>query len=138
LQSQFKSMGIPLEVKQLDSAAAMDVATKGQYDLLLWRYDWNDADVLNIYLSTANIGRTNRTFYSNKTVDELLSRAMRTLDNVARKQLYVEAQTIILKEAAWQPLYVPIDVTAVRSRVQNVVFGPMGRALLNDATVAGK
>ena len=43
-----------------------------------------------------------------------------------------------MADAPWQPLYAPVDMTAIRSRVQNVVMGPMGRVLLNDATVTGK
>lgn len=138
LQSQLKAIGVPMEIRQLDSAAAMDASSKGQYDLLLWRYDWNDADVLNIYLGSANIGRTNRVFYSNKAVDDLLVTAGRTMDDKARNQMYVEAQKLIMADAPWQPLYVPIDVTVIRSRVQNAVMGPMGRVLLNDARVTGK
>jgi len=135
LQSQFKAIGVPIEIRQLDARAVIKASTKGEYDLLLWRYDWNDADVLNIYLSSGRIGRTNRVFYSNKTVDELLERAMHEMDRQARAQLYVEAQKIILTEAPWQPLYTPLNVLAIRDRVQNVVIGSMGRVLLNDARV---
>lgn len=138
LQSQFKAIGVPVEIQQLDARAVIQTSTKGKYDLLLWRYDWNDADVLNIYLSSDRIGSTNRVFYSNKTVDELLERAMRELDEEARQQLYVEAQKIILTEAPWQPLYSPLDVIAIHSRVENALIGSMGRVLLNDARVAEK
>lgn len=138
LQSQLKAVGVPVEIRQLDSSAATEASTKGQFDLLLWRYDWNDADVLNIYLSSANIGRTNRVFYSNPTLDDLLTKAGRTMDEKARADLYVEAQKVILTDAPWQPLYVPVDVTAIRTRVQGALIGPMGRMLLNDAHVAGK
>ena len=138
LQSQFKAIGVPLEIRLLDSTAAMNAMSKGQYDLMVWRYDWNDADVLNIYLGSANIGRTNRVFYSNKAVDDLLNTAGRTMDDKARQQMYVDAQKQIMADAPWQPLYVPIDYTAVRTRIQHVVMGPMGRVLLNDVTVTGK
>ncbi len=138
LQSQLKAIGVPLEIRQMDSAAAIAMSSRGQFDLLLWRYDWNDADVLNIYLSSANIGGTNRVFYSNKTLDGLFYQAARQMDDKARNQLYVEAQKIILTDAPWQPLYIPVDVTVIRSRVQDVVIGPMGRVLLNDARVDGK
>ena len=60
------------------------------------------------------------------------------MDDKTRNQMYVEAQKLIMADAPWQPLYVPVDVTAVRTRLNGVVFGPMGRLLLNDVTVAGK
>jgi len=77
-------------------------------------------------------------FYSNKAVDDLLNTAGRTMDDKARQQMYVDAQKQIMADAPWQPLYVPIDYTAVRTRIQHVVMGPMGRVLLNDVTVTGK
>ncbi len=47
----------------------------------------------------------------------------------------MEAQKLIMQDAVWQPLYSPVDVIAVRDRVQDVVIGPMGRTLMNDAKV---
>jgi peptide/nickel transport system substrate-binding protein len=135
MQSQFKAIGVPIEIQQLDARAVIKTSTEGEYDLLLWRYDWNDADVLNIYLSSDRIGRTNRVFYSNKTVDELLERAMHEVDQQARNQIYIEIQKIILADAPWQPLYTPLNVLAIRDRVEGAVIGSMGRVLLNDVRV---
>lgn len=133
LQSQLKAVGVTVEIQALDSTAASEAATAGNFDLLLWRYDWSDADVLRVYLSSSRIGRTNRNFYSNPRVDELLERAAHELDDAARDVLYLEAQQILLAEAPWQPLYVPTDYMAIRTEVSGVVLGPMGRMLMNDA-----
>ena len=138
LQSELKAIGVAVDIRQLDSQAAMTAMTKGDYDLMLWRYDWNDADVLNVYLSTGRIGQTNRNFYSNQTVDDLLDQATHEMDPAARAQLYVDAQKIILNDAPWQPLYSPVDVIAISNRVHDLTLGAMGRALLNDATIAGQ
>lgn len=135
LQSQFKAAGISVEVKQLEAQAAMAAFSKGDYDLMLWRYDWNDADVLSIYLGSSQIGKTNRNFYSNPAVDELLEQAMHEMDTKARAEMYLEAQKVILSDAVWQPLYVPKDVIVARKTLKNVVMGPMGRMLLNDVRV---
>jgi len=136
LQSQFKAIGVPVEIQQLDSKAVMDATGEGKFDLLLWRYDWNDPDALNIFLGSDRIGRTNRVAYSNSEVDALLEQGAHEMDEPARQRLYVEAQKIILQEAPWQPLYTPIDVMAMSERVQGVEIGYMGRMLLNDARVA--
>ena len=135
LQSQFKALGVQVEIQQLESQAAMDAMVKGNYDIALWRYDWNDADVLNIYLASDRIGRTNRQFYSNPQVDDLLSKAASSMDAAARSAMYVEAQKMILTDAPWLPLYVPKDVIFIGKAVQNVAIGSMGRVLLNDVTV---
>ncbi len=138
LQSQFKAIGVSVEIQQLDSKAVMDATTAGKFDLLLWRYDWNDADALNIYLGSDRIGTTNRVAYSNVQVDELMAKGARELDDAKRQQLYVKAQQIILQEAPWQPLYIPLDVLAINQRVDGVHIGYMGRMLVNDARLVGK
>ncbi len=135
LQSQFKAIGVPVEIQQLDGKAVMDATTEGQFDLLLWRYGWNDPDALNIFLSSDRIGRTNRVAYSNPEVDALLEQGARELDEGVRQDLYVEAQQIILQDAAWQPLYNPVDVMAMGEQVQDAKIGYMGRLLLNDALI---
>jgi len=135
LQSQLKAIGVPAEIQQLDSKAVMEATAAGKFDLLLWRYDWNDPDALNIYLGSGRIGSTNRVAYSNPAVDKLLAQGARELDETKRAALYVEAQKLILADAPWQPLYVPLDVLAFNTRVQGAQVGYMGRLLLNDAQV---
>ncbi len=138
LQAQFAAIGVPVEIQQLDSRAVMEATSAGEFEFLLWRYDWNDPDALNIFLSSARIGSTNRVAYSNPAVDELLQAGAHTLDPEARAALYVEAQRLILADAPWQPLYYPVDVIAVSNRIQGAKPGYMGRLLVNDAKVIGR
>jgi peptide/nickel transport system substrate-binding protein len=135
LQSQLKAIGVPVEIQQLDSKAVQEATNQGAFDLLLWRFEWNDPDGLRIFLGTEAIGSTNRTFYSNPEVDTLLTAAAHELDPAARHDLYVQAQRLILQDAPWQPLYNPVDVMAAREAVQGVKIGYMGRMLVNDAFV---
>jgi peptide/nickel transport system substrate-binding protein len=135
LQSQLKAIGVPVEIQQLDSKAVMDATAAGKFDLLLWRYDWNDPDALNIYLGSDRIGSTNRVAYGNPAVDKLLAQGARELDEAQRQTLYIEAQQLILADAPWQPLYVPLDVLAMSTRVEGARAGYMGRLLVNDARV---
>lgn len=135
LQSQLQAIGVPVEIQQLDSKAVQEATNQGAFDLLLWRFEWNDPDGLRIFLGSDAIGSTNRTFYSNPDVDALLAAAAHELDPAARHDLYVQAQQVILQDAPWQPLYNPVDVMAAREAVQGVKIGYMGRMLVNDAYV---
>ena len=135
LQAQFKAIGVPVEIQQLDSAAVMKATTEGAFDLLLWRYEWNDPDGLNIFLSTARIRQTNRVFYSNPKVDALFEAGLREFDTEKRAAIYVEAQKLILSDAAWQPLYNPVEGMAVGKHVKGVRVGALGRMLVNDVTL---
>jgi len=138
LQSQFKRIGVPIEIQQLDSAAVMQATNEGSFDLLLWRYDWNDPSALNIYLASSRIRQTNRVFYSNSQADELLERGLYELDPDKRSAIYQEAQKVILSDAPWQPLYYPSEVMAFRNRVKGIAIGSMGRMLVNDVTLEGR
>lgn len=133
LQEQLKKAGIAVTIRSLESAATGEAATKGEYQAMLWRYDWNDADVLNVYLSTGRIGRTNRSFYSHPELDILLDQASHELDSVERSQLYSQAQGILMDEMPWVPLYTPRDAIVVRNSIEGIIMGPMGRLLMNDA-----
>ncbi len=135
LQSQLQAVGVPVEIQQLDAKAVMDATGSGDFDLLLWRYDWNDPDALNIFLSSDRIGSTNRVAYSNPDVDALLAEGARELDEAKRLPLYVEAQKLILQDAPWQPIYNPVDAMAMDKRIQGAKAGYMGRMLVNDAVV---
>jgi peptide/nickel transport system substrate-binding protein len=138
IQSQLQEIGIPVEIQQLDGKAVMDAANEGQFDLLLWRYDWNDPDALNIFLGSDRIGSTNRVAYSNPAVDTLLAQGAQELDSEKRQQIYVEAQKAIMADAPWQAIYNPIDVMAISKRVEGLKMGFMGRMLVNDARVTEK
>ncbi|NTW00941.1 MAG: ABC transporter substrate-binding protein, partial [Oscillochloris sp.] len=89
LQSQLKAIGVNVAIQQFDTATAAKAASAGEYDLLLWRYDRNDADVLNVNLHSSRIGSSNRFGYSNPQVDTLLDQAAHELDEATRAQLYV-------------------------------------------------
>ena len=138
LQSQFKALGVPVEIQQLDSSAVMTATTQGAFDLLLWRYEWNDPDALNIYLGTSRIRQTNRAFYSNKEVDALLQSGLVEFDLAKRAAIYGDAQKKILADAPWQPLYLPVEAMVSRTRVQGIKVGALGRMLVNDVTVVGQ
>jgi len=133
LQEQLKKAGIEITIRALEAAAVSETTTAGDYQAMLWRYDWNDADVLNVYLSTSRIGRTNRSGYSNPQLDGLLEQASHELDQAKRDSLYSQAQVILMDELPWIPLYTPKDFIVMRSSIEGAKIGPMGRMILNEA-----
>jgi peptide/nickel transport system substrate-binding protein len=138
IQSQLQEIGVPVEIQQLDSKAVMEAANAGQFDLLLWRYDWNDPDALSIFLGSDRIGATNRVAYGNPDLDVLLAQGAHELDAKKRDQIYLEAQKLIMADAPWQAIYNPIDLMAISKRVDGVEIGYMGRVLVNDARIMEK
>lgn len=133
IQAQLQRAGIAVTIRPMESAAAGEIASSGDYEAMLWRYDWNDADVLSVYFSSARMGQTNRSFYSNPGLDEILASAATEQDSARRNELYSQAQKILIEEQPWIPLYTPKDYMVMRSTLQDAVFGPIGRLVLNDA-----
>jgi len=135
LEAQFRTVGVSIDIRQMEVAAAIEAANNGEHDLLLWRYDWSDPDALYKFLSTDQIGAGNRAFYSNPRVDELLIQGQLEMDQNARLPLYIEAQKLILQDAPWQPLATPLGKVAARSEIKGLFVASQGRLLYNDVTV---
>jgi peptide/nickel transport system substrate-binding protein len=135
MQAQLAALGINAEITVLDFAAVREAALSGDYDLLITRYDWNDPDVLWRYFGTDNQGDTNRLFYSNPALDELLVEGRTTFDQDARYEVYNEAQQLLLEDAPMIPLYVPVTIVVVSDRLQNTSL-LHSHVVLEDATVA--
>ncbi len=133
VKAQLEAVGIVVEVKQLERAAADEAARAGDYDLLLGRLEGDDPDVLRRSLGSA--GGPNRLFYSNPEVDRLLEAAAQEFDIQTREQHYLDAQRLIMADVPWQPLYTPVEMLAFSARLVGVKVGSMGHALLNDVTV---
>jgi len=135
LEAQFRAVGVALDIRQMEVAAVIEAANKGEQDLLLWKYDWNDPDTLSKWFTTDRIGAGNRAFYSNPVVDELLDQGQVEMDQSKRIPLYVEAQKLILQDAVWQPLATPLGKIAVRKEIKNLHVVSQGRVLYNDVMV---
>lgn len=120
VQAQLQAIGLNATIEVLDFAGVTTTANAGEYDIVLTRYDWNDPDLLRIYLSTDSIGRANRYFYSNPALDALTAQGRATLDMAERLTIYTEAQRIVMQDVPWVPLYMTITKVVISNRLQNV------------------
>jgi peptide/nickel transport system substrate-binding protein len=65
----------------------------------------------------AGMGASNRGRYSNPKVDELLTKALQTVDSAAREKLLYEASEIAIGEYGLIPLYYQVNLWAMRSNI---------------------
>ena len=134
IQAQLVEIGIDSEIEILDFSAVREVASSGDYDIIVTRYSWYDPDLLRIYLSTDTIGASNRYFFSNEGLDTLVAEGRSTFDVEARYDIYTQAQEIVMEEMPWVPLYMPVMKVVVSNRVENVDM-LHGIVLIDDAVV---
>lgn len=112
LQSQFKEIGIDIKITVHDLVTTKDQITKGNHDLYLLFFGYNDPDILYLLMETNN---STRLHYSNAKVDELLRKGRIVMNEVDRMKVYEEAEELLVKDPPWVPLYISESVTATRN-----------------------
>lgn len=87
--------------------------------ILGWSGTNGDPDYfLSSLLHGSNVGSSNRNFYQNDEVDELLDRAKRAIDQDERADLYAQAQALISEDS---PMVTLVHSTPVMATTKNVV-----------------
>lgn len=135
IQAQLRNVGIELEINQLELAALLDFTPAGDHDMILLGYVWGEPDALYLFLSSDRIGTSNDAHYSSEELDELLRQGQQTLDTEQRLPIYHDAQKVIIEDLPWVPIIMPINKTAVNTRVRDIKVFPTGGLLLNDAHI---
>ncbi len=134
LQAQWAEAGIKVTIRQWEFQALMSEVKKGQFDMVLlgWSPSTGDADqgLYPVFHSTQFPPRSNRAFYSNAKVDELLVKAQSETDADKRKALYKEAEQIITDEAAWTFLYYPKQAAVFRKNISGIELLPTEHIIL--------
>jgi oligopeptide transport system substrate-binding protein len=93
--------------------------------LLSWFADFPDPDHFFSPLLHST-SPTNRTFYRNPAVDELLERAKRETDEARRIAMYREVERIVMDDAPWITHYYPVFEYLYQPYVQGVEISLLG------------
>lgn len=128
------------DVSAIGIKAPLKMATGSTYDTLAttagakglaytqWAMDFPDpSDFIDPVLTSvaAQNGGSNFSFYRNPTVDALAAQANRTLNEALRCRLYHRIEQIIIDDAPWVPVYVPVHATLVSPRVTTFYLSPI-------------
>lgn len=124
LQSQWKAVGIQLQLRTLTYPAALEVARTGDYHLIPQNYAGSDPDLLHTYYHSTSSFNWSRV--SDATLDDLLERARQTGDPATRAELYAEAQKRIMELVLLIPIRDPVNLNGVSARVQGLRFDAQG------------
>jgi peptide/nickel transport system substrate-binding protein/oligopeptide transport system substrate-binding protein len=68
----------------------------------------------------------NGAYYKNAKVDELTDRAKTMVQSAARNSLYKQAESIILEDAPWAPIYFYTSWAIKQPYVEGFTFSGMG------------
>lgn len=100
IQNQLKEIGVEVEIEELEWGAFLDRTANGEHDMYVlgWSTSTGDADygMYPLFHSSA-LGETgNRSFLENEELDKILDEARRETDPEVRKELYSEAQEMLV------------------------------------------
>ncbi|MCS7259348.1 MAG: ABC transporter substrate-binding protein [Anaerolineae bacterium] len=124
LQSQWRAIGVQLDLRTLTYPAALEVARTGEYHLIPQNYSGSDPDLLYPYYHSSSTFNWSRA--SDAVLDELLGRARQLSDPAARAALYAQAQERIMELVLLIPIRDPVNLNGVSARVQGLRFDAQG------------
>jgi ABC-type transport system substrate-binding protein len=127
IQEYWKKVGVEAEIQTEEwTQYKLDRrADKFQCSLSGWMGDNGDPDnFLYSLLGSPNIGSSNTSWYKNPEVDKLLDQAQVITDQDQRKQLYHQAEQIIVEDAPWAFLGYQKNQVVLRKNVQNFNLQP--------------
>ncbi|PPA85661.1 ABC transporter substrate-binding protein [Brevibacillus laterosporus] len=138
IQQDFKKIGIDAEIVSMDWATYLDKTKKGEQELYLlgWTGDNGDPDnFLNNHFNKNNIGGSNRSFYKDEKVTDLLVKAQSEVDVAKRTEIYNEIQQIIFDQAILIPLVHSTPPIAAKATVKGYVPHPKGNESLEEVDI---
>ena len=129
LQQQLRDVGIALDIRTFEFATFFADVTRGafQFYSLRWIGGNEDPDIFETFHSHRfPPNGTNRGFYSNPRLDDLINQARRETDQSARKQIYDEVQRILAQDEPYINLWYFDNVLVHTRRVENLTLNPSG------------
>jgi ABC-type transport system substrate-binding protein len=98
---QWRAIGISAELQPLESSVRVDKRFSGDYTIMFdgAANPWTDPDFYSLYISTEGPVYAAGIGFSNADIDRLLAEGRSTVDEAARKAIYLELETLLLEIA---------------------------------------
>jgi peptide/nickel transport system substrate-binding protein len=127
LQAQLKAVGIEMESQVVAYPAALEAAREGKHNLIPFSLSSSDPDILRTFFHSSNADSGfNWSKVRDPRLDELLEKGAHTLDLDRRKELYAEAQQLIMAEALTLPIRDYVNLNATSARVKGLRYDLRG------------
>jgi peptide/nickel transport system substrate-binding protein len=127
LQAQLKAVGIEMESQVVAYPAALEAAREGKHHLIPFNLSSSDPDILRTFFHSSNADSGfNWSKVRDPKLDELLENGARTLDLDRRRELYAEAQQLIMAEALILPIRDYVNLNAASAKVKGLRYDLRG------------
>jgi peptide/nickel transport system substrate-binding protein len=127
LQAQLKAVGIEMKSQVVAYPAALEAAREGKHNLIPFGLSSSDPDILRTFFHSSNADSGfNWSKVRDPRLDELLENGAHTLDLDKRKELYAEAQQLVMAEALILPIRDYVNLNAASARVKGLRYDLRG------------
>jgi peptide/nickel transport system substrate-binding protein len=124
LQAQFKAIGVEMQSQVIAYPAALEAAREGKHHLIPFSLSSSDPDILRTFFHSD--GGFNWAKVRDPRLNGLLEEGARSLDPEKRKNLYAEAQQIIMAEALIIPIRDYVNLNAASVQVKGLHYDSRG------------
>lgn len=117
-QAQLAKVGVDAKITLLDPSTIRTQLRKGEQQLVVRSYSWENADILEWFLNSKRLGYPNAAMWHDNESDYLMQKAMtrsRTMEE--RIQNFKDYHSYVLSQYIWAPIYMPDQLYAVGSRL---------------------
>ena len=129
IQQMLRNVGIGVRIQSNEFGVFYDDITKGNFELFsLRRAGVNDPDFYTYMFHSSSLppDGQNRGYYLNPRIDELLDRARATLDESARRVMYLEVERILAEDLPYVSLYHRFNVAVMDADLEGFRMYPSG------------
>ena len=136
IQSNLHDIGIEMEIKQMDSTAALEAINNGENDMFLQSYNNTtgdpDTSLYMLFHSSVPASSGNRSFTSIPEVDALLDQGRSEIDTAKRMEIYKQVQQLLTEAAVWVPLHSIVNTAGIRADLQGYTTHPLGYVMYDQ------
>ncbi|WP_348775155.1 ABC transporter substrate-binding protein [Solwaraspora sp. WMMD791] len=130
IASQWRDVGVDVEIRTLDFASWLDEQGNGSYDCYVLGWLNNLDGEYAYYAQHHSAGSFNFHGYANPQVDQLLDQARERVVDTERRDLYHQAARLIIDEVSYGYLYSPQAALAWSPQLSGVEMHPDGKIRL--------
>lgn len=124
IQSQLKDVGINAKIQLYDSSSYTDMLKEGKQELFINEYSWPNADIIDWFLLSSRFPYPNHSRWIDDKTDEMITYAAQRPTWAERAEAYKDVQRYLIDQAVWAPIYIPMQIIAVRKEVKNFKYHP--------------
>lgn len=127
-QANMKEIGIEVEIDILEWGSYLDRTANGEHDMfvLAWTATTGDPDgaLYAVFSGNSSASAGNKAFYSNDKVNELLEAGKEETETEKRKDIYYEAQALIVEDAPIAGLFYDTHNAGLNKNVTGFELNP--------------